>query len=844
MATNPLVVKVNEALEGELGYKPFIATEGGGIKCASCHASYTGEELKEEFLMKTKVVKGPDGEDHKVHDCPKCKYTKGVNVHLRRRISELRQKLNMFEVNNGEYRNKYFTPGIYFFTTVPGDMNTLMKGSEAELVEVIQKVKQRDGIADDETVNTVSPPPVETPPANEPVVENNDEGGNEQVDEANDETATTEEDLGGEGEPTPEDGDGEEMSDEEKQLALEVEADDDEEIELKAVDEESSTESESPADNTSGPVNHFLGNAASASTPPSAKKKVAAKEPSYRNLGDDAVDRLGVREDPITAEMIRQNAERAAADVFKIGNVGKDKVYGIISKTRSELLREDYNSSNAKIVIDMILAKFEVFGRPIKNKLYIGDATHECPVVDFEGNIRLIFVDLDQSGGAYNVTAEINKRLHPTFRKDKGSRFRLMTFTIYSDMISSVESIRRVVKGVIKHIVHNLLITDMITPISIFHQSEHYFYTTAELDRAYIKQFIEKHSPGNVDKPSTDTVAIINSWENPEASEEDKKYRQVNVMKQLERNNEIDYYDLSMYMTCAMKYMCNEDTDGNICIIITDYIETLDLFIRDGFGACLGVVIHNARQKYPNRAMKVYFELDLSMIPSPTIHRYINDGNLKPIEPDFEARTFNIIGSIIAKDYGIKNIQELPVEGAEFLKPEYTKPFWRSIQKAPNFRSYFGDEKRLDWRRFTARNISRTLGEQMRGHTINVNDKSARSEVLEKLGYRHISQPKIDVLVVTNNLLNVCYNAVLGYENLIGCDGCFSLSKYVEASRSHVVGNDYSRHNMDMNPGFGYGGYYSNPNVPPWEQQYPYPMYGQQMDPMATIMQAYKSTQN
>jgi len=852
MAKTGLLGAVNAEMGPKLGYNPYELV-GGGIACASCHNLLTKDELNQEFMTRTKKVIGPDGKEHEVHACPKCNYTsKGVNVQLRRRITEMRKKLGVYEVNSGKFKNEYFTPGTYYFT-VDGNEKSLFKTTEAEMIDTIQKRENAVTVADDETVEAVSPveeksePVVEEQPTQEETKEEEvDEQSVEAVesDKENNEEETVEE---GSGEESGVDGSSgqmdteteeqqevaQESTEESETLTIEVDEDDEELAQaIESGDVEVISEEEPPV--ATAP-NYFIG------AKDGAAKEVKTKEPNYSNIGDNSVVHMGVQDDPVTAEMIRQNAERAANDVFKIKGVGKDQIYGIISKTRAEILREEFNSSNAKSVVDLILNKFEQFGRPLKHKIYIGDATHECPVVDLEGNIRLVFVDLDKSGGQYNVTAEINRRLKSTFRK--GARFEMMTFTIYSDMISTGDNIRRVVKGVIKHIVHNLEICDVVTPISIFHQSENYFYTTSEFDKPYIDAFIEKNSPGNVLKPSTDVVAIINSWKNPEATDEELRYRQLNVMNQLARNNEIDYSALSMYMTCAMKYIANEDTDGNVLVVITDYIETLDLFIRDGFGACLGLVIHNVRSKYPNRIIKVYYELDITMIPSPTVHRYIADGNLKVLNPDIEVMNFNKISSMIAKDHGIKNIQEIPIEGKEFLKPEYMKPFWRSIQKSPNFRAYYGDEKRLDWRRFAPKNFSKTLGEQMRGQTINVNDKSARNEMLEKLGYRHISQPKVDVLVVTNNLLNVCFNAVNGYENLIGCTGRFSLSEYVSASRSNVVGNNYG-FNRPNNDGSGFGGYYSNPNVPPWIQQPTMPFMGQPMDPMAVLMRAYSQTAN
>lgn len=802
MDKSEMVNEINKELSIKLGYTPYIF-KNGKILCASCHKEMPNDKTS---LLKTKIVKDVENLPHEVHLCPYCKYMQGVNVSLKKRISEVKKELGFHEFPSGKMKNKYFKPGekYNFIDTEKSEDVSLTESELYDLLNnrrlesasnVLSKVsdegktskdKEEKVSQDKESISTESEEKLpeidktkETSTKEEIVTDTKTSEEITNVKETkensffdNDEDLS---DLFGNSENQNENISSNE--DFEKDLKDEIEHDEnqnekDDEDDLDDIFSSSdSTSSENNTESINNTTNY------NSQVPPSG------------------VTDAKITNDPLIDEMVRQNKEESDSDIFNVDD-RKEHAFNVIKKSRIVDLSETFADSNAKIVVDRILTLFEKRGKiRLKHKIYINDITHECPVVDFEGNIRLIFVNLDIPGGQYNVESEINNRLKPTFADS--SEFNMMTFVIFSDMIET-GILNRVVRAVSKNIAFNLKIKGIFNPISIIKDSDQYFYTTSDLDRDTIARFDIENSAGNVEKPFNGQVALISRWNNPNVDDMWKYRKELQNRSILARGGDINYDDLSMFMTCSMRYIIlPQKPDGSINVTIVDYIESLDLFIRDGFGALVGVLLHNIKVKFPNSKIHLYYELDRSAIPSPTISRYVKSNSIRPVNVNPEFVKFNNIIDKVATQNNANNIGRIPVEGEPFDSPEYNANYWRTYVLAPEFRKFVADNKRNDWRRYGKKTFEKTLGDRFKEFkNVNLSDRKARQAVLEKIGYQTVIQPQVTKAVVSDDFGRAALATVIQ-----SCSGIFSISQYVKANRSTVVDDNYMN-NVKSSPTF------------------------------------------
>lgn len=852
MDKKQLIKEVNKELRSKLGYDPYF-TKNDKIYCSACHSPV--KETKSE-LLKTKEVLNSDGDKKEVHKCPSCKYVQGINIHLKRRISELRKQLSLHEFND-KFRNKYFTPqDRYRFIHSP--TGTVVEVSEKQLHDGLQELKE--GKVSDTIVNEIKDDqgkarefPIET--KEEKVVEEETEkeeekpeedssteeidGGSSEINTSKDDSSenniseTSEEEkpeeekevsdteeISQEGEILKEEHpeEKEEIKDEESSFfdnqddLSDLFGSEDEKVEMnesesngdEEVKSESSEENEKPEQEESVDEKDDIDEFFKDTTPEKVENATSDKGTHYRPHGTADVKR---EKDPQIEAMLKANREYEEEDVFRTDD-REEHVFDVIRNSRITDLKENYNDSNARKVVDRILSVFQVRGKKVvKHKVFLNDITHECPVVDFEGNIRLIFVDLDVPGGQYHIKNEINTKLRPTFQKT--SEFELMTFVIYSDMIETNKQVNRVVAAVSKHIAFNLKIKGIFNPISVIEDSDRYFYTTSEFDKSTIDRFSLENCAGNVDKPYNGEVAIVSHWNNPHTDDTWKYRKEIQNRSILARGGEIDYDDLSMFMTCVLKYiMLPQKPDGTINVTIVDYIESLNLFIRDGFGALVGILVHNIKTQYPNSNVHIYYEMDTSMIPSPTIYRYVKNGSVTPITVDPNVVQMNNIINSVAKQNNAQP-NKLYVEGEPFDSPEYNSNFWRSYILGPEYRRNALDSKRVDWRRFGRKTFAQTLGERFKDYlnNVNVKDRKARQAVLERIGYYTVVQPQVIKTKVSNDFGRRAFSVVCNT-----CSGMFSISQYVKSNRSTVVDDNYMNTAYQQAPTYNtMGGGYMTP---------------------------------
>jgi len=512
--------------------------------------------------------------------------------------------------------------------------------------------------------------------------------------------------------------------------------------------------------------------------------------------------------DPIVVSMIRENVEECEADVFRIDVRKQQGIGNIVHRSKVKDLHDNYNDSNMKIIVDRIIRLFKSYNVTIKHNVIINDSTHECPVIDFEGNVRLIFINLDVPGGRYDIQKEINK-VPAAFINS--CDYELVTFNIYSDM--TVDSnINRVVKGVSKFIAFNLSITDVFTPISVDTEATRYFFTTNVHDKDILNRFDIENSPSNHFKPNNGEIGLIAEWRDPN-QDDVWEYRNINKNRSaIARGGDLSYGDLNMHMTCTMKYiMLPQKPDGVINVTITEYTECLDIFVRDGFGLLVGSLICNIKEQFPNSAVVVYYELDMSSIPSPTISRYMKTNAVTKVDPNPEDASMNKIMSVISKQNDTIH-NPIFVEGEPFDSPEYQSNVWKTYILGSEYRRGTNDGKRADWRLFGKKSIVNTLGEKFRDYkSSDIADRESRNRLLEKLGYQTIIQPQVFKLRVSDEFTRSVYVKLLNSPKF---SGGFSITLYTNRERTQVVDDNY------MNNVNGYSGAYTGYSAAPTQSFY------------------------
>jgi hypothetical protein len=821
MDKSTMVSQVNEKLRPKLGYNPYIL-KNNKILCSCCRKDVSSST--KETLMKTKVVKDSNGDPHDVHICSGCKYLQGINVSLKKRISEVRKELGLHEFPaNNKLKNAYFIPQhIYNFIDPINEENIQI--SEDELYDRLynsrkEKLNSKESVKEETTKTEKEEVSTESEEKGTSDKENISESDNIVEESESDIFDDDNDDLS---DIFSSDDESEESNDESDEETKESNDESDEETKESSDEsdketKESSDESEESNDESDKSIedniDDFFNNI---TLEEESYKKETSKKYDQINKSGGATN-FNIKKDKNIEDMIKENAKYEEDEVFNIED-RKDHVYDIVKRSRIFDLTESFNDSNAKIVIDRILRLFEKRAKKeLQHKIYINDITHEYPVVDFEGNVRLIFVDLEIPSGKENVEAEINSKLKPSF--PKSSERKLTTFVIYSDMIVT-SYINNVVRAVSKHIAFNLKIKGVFNPISIIKDSDQYFYTTAKKDKIAISRFDMANTPGNEDKPCTGEIALVSKWINPKVDNTWLYRKELSNRAAIARGDNVDYEDLSMFMTCSMKYiLIPPKPDGTLNITIVDYVESLDLYVKDGFGALIGVLLYNAKVTYPQSSIHLYYELDVTTIPSPTITRYLKNGYIRPVNINPEIKNLNNIIDIVSHQ-NYSKVPKIPTEGEPFDSPEYNSNFWKTYVLSPEYRRSIHDGKRKDWRRFGRKMFSKTLGEQFdRFKSANINDRKVRNTILEKLGYQTVIQPQVIKTKIDTNFGRTALGVVT-----TTCSGYFSISEYVDSNKSTIV-DDYYMNSGNQTPNYGVNQQFNNPTMnifqmPQWKSKY------------------------
>ena len=871
MSENSTIIQAaNAELKGVIGYDPYFVDNTDKVRCTACH----GEVTDLTNLKTTKNVKTVEGVPMVVHACPTCKYVQGVNLPLKKRINEYRKELNLHEFPQGEkFKNKYAKPQDVYTFIIPttGDATRLSeyqlqmaleeaRGSNIIKTSTIVEVTSSES-AETSTVEAAAPVVQETPVV--VATESEDHlptlsditGGTDEEDEREDvidddlpihdkvapapDGEESDEVMDGTGVETGPDAsdffDDDDLSNlfntQEAPIAPvtivnEEELPVGETIDVSVIEDEA-TDVEEDDDTSAGEMfgadddlEAFFAGCATASTD-TVVPPVQQDNPHVSGVED-----VKVTTDPTIEAMLKANSETSEDDVFRLDKREQSGIGNLVRRSRTADLHENYADSNAKLVVDRITSLFKKrVNRPIRTNVTINELTHECPVVDIEGNIRLIFVDIDVPGGRYDIQQEINSKLKAPYADT--SDFELITYMIFSDEIED-KKLNRVVKAVAKNVAYNLKILGVFSPISIMQESNRFFYTTVENDKEIISRFDMENCAGNVDKPCNGEVAIVSEWLNPNVDDAWRYQKYIRNRSIIASGGDIDYKDLSMYMVCTMKYIVlPQKPDGSINVTITEYIEALDLFVRDGFGILVAALLHNIKTQYPQSKIHLYYEIDVSMIPSPTISRYVKGNAIRPINIDESAVHLNKIAGVLANQAGIK-VPSIYVEGEPFDSPEYQSNIWRSYNLSPEFRRNAEDGKRIDWRKFGRKSFGKTLGDRFKDYrNIDVNDRKKRAALLEQLGYHTIIQPQ----VIKTRIADECgLNALQLF--MQKCSGIFSIAQFTRGNRSQVVNDNYMVNNIGGVPTYNpaMGGY-----ITPEQQQ----AYAYQMNQQAAYQQMF-----
>lgn len=810
--------ELNSELSTIVGFEPYFLDVEGKVICKCCLVDRSGSPVEE--LKRTKTVKNKDGDPTSVHVCGGCKYVQGANLPLKKRITDLRKELGLMEFDIAKFKNSYLKPMDKYRFYVP-ETDSECRLSESDLNEALEELRGNLGMTPGTQISS------------EEELDSNDEVSTESLEEdlpIDDLRETEEEEHDEHIEPEDDDmnsdtasgdainsffDDEDDLDDlfgtEEEETKEYLGENEDEDIDEDDELYESESEEDLGPDGFDNLDDDLGDDFWEESKPKDSSNNSSTSEKvedfsSQRNTFGSVAD-VKVTRDAVIDDMIAQNKEASEDDVFKIDG-REEHIYNIVSRSRFTDLIEDYDDSNAKKVVDRILKLFKKRGsRDLKYKLYIDERTHECPVVDFEGSIRMIFINTDIPGGSYHAENEINSRLRYTFDQSD-CEYDVMTYIVYSDMIRD-ERLNRVVKSISKQIAFNLKVKGIFKPISIIEDSDQYFYTTSEKDKPTIDRFTFDNCSGNVDVAATKSIALISRWENPNLDNEWKYRKEISNRIALSKGANIGYEDLSMHMTAAIRFiMIPPKPDGTINVTITDYIESLDIYVRDGLGSLIGVLVHNIKAEFPQSQLHIYYEFNRTMIPSPTVSRYFKNESIRPVNVNRDMAQFNEIIKTVSEQNGVAPTAQFYVEGEPFEgSPEYNGDFWPTFVLSPEYRKTNKDGDRIDWRRAVGKkSLPKFLGDKFKDYrNMNLDDRRVRLSILDKEGYITVIQPQ-----VFRTKVEVAF-ALKALQTVMGtCSGPCSIRQYIEANQSKVVGNNYMENGFNS-PTF-FNGQYITPD--------------------------------
>jgi hypothetical protein len=529
--------------------------------------------------------------------------------------------------------------------------------------------------------------------------------------------------------------------------------------------------------------------------------------------------------DKFTEEMLENNKkEKEYFDLFaqtEDGKMAYDKNPNTLSEARTNRIIKNFMNDenpfyNLVCLITETFKNARVHDRnipQIESRLMLDETTHEVPVVDFLGNIRIICVDTKSYGCSYHVEKYIND-LKQTFKFENDERVpataKKRSYVVYTDMVNTIDGRLRVAAAIVKQICFNMKIlsNSLVRRMSIMNEANRYYYTTSEYDDDTITKFIKENNPHSSPLPSTDKIAlIVEGFVNTD--ERWQAVRDLNARMIVDQGGELDYHNFaSSVMAAAFEITCIPRPSNNaVDVIIVNYTEIADVWIQDGFSILSALTKSFVHDKYGmDVRVNLMYEFNWVTIPSPTVMLEFAKQNLVSVEYNPRIAEYNKYLAGLAKGlggaatYGNEPARvwgTINNDGDVFNSSIYQQKGWVTF--------IFGNEKndfgtvRIDPRNLGHKQIAQTFDKYGTKLTIaernDAMDQSKRAFLLERYNMKRVVQPAIWTYKVDDEHLEAVWDLVEkrtqeSIDNNYYCSGLFSLAVANNGMKQTNVYND------------------------------------------------------
>jgi Zn finger protein HypA/HybF involved in hydrogenase expression len=358
-----------------------------------------------------------------------------------------------------------------------------------------------------------------------------------------------------------------------------------------------------------------------------------------------------------------------------------------------DLIAEFEESAMGKL-INLVSEKTQV-----SKRLILNESSFQLPIVDFSTGVRVMCLDVNdesQMKSPLEIANTIN------FQWPLGDEKKYRRCYLYSDSVSLNN--KKHFKATLKSL-SKIVGRDTFDPRRIINIADNYMLFYVD-DVKVIKDFEEENSTYPMGKPHTNKVAIIAM-----------KYDGINN-KKITIKDIFEYYNKSgfdmkkynLHMVASARYITAPKLAQNhIEYFITEYTEMTSSIIMDGFEHILGAILKEHNEKYPTVTYQINYEFDPSLMSSPSLEIYYDNGSFLQLGVGDET----------------------------------------CYIRRPSYRRTVEDSYRQDMKYFTISTLSKRFSDEVRHSGYNITIESQRNRFIDSLGFIKVYQPKMKKFLIS-----------------------------------------------------------------------------------------------
>jgi hypothetical protein len=373
-----------------------------------------------------------------------------------------------------------------------------------------------------------------------------------------------------------------------------------------------------------------------------------------------------------------------------------------------DLIAEFKESDLGKVIYDVCKRT------NVKAQFTINEDTFEIPVVDFESGVRIVCIDCTKIGQMKVNLALMERTLEFGYPLPKGETYRRLY--LYSDALTSKPRIKATIKNLIKVVNRDKFDGRRIRTLA---GNYTLFYTDSI---PVIRAFEDENSSYPQGKPCSKEIGIIALRPRSGKHEE---FTAKDFMNYLNKNYKMDMKNHNLYMVASARYIVIPDPKSRtVKYQITDYCELSDTILKDGLDHIIGAIIKEHKMNntvkdprflgtnFADFDYRFEFEFDPSVIPSPSLEIWYDEGGLFRFPDSFEDG-----------------------QGKCYIR-------------VPEYRTNQTDGYRKDPRLFLPLPFSKMFKADIEKNGVNVLNDNARRKFIEQLGFVESYYPRMKRFVL------------------------------------------------------------------------------------------------